>query len=203
MPLNRPYPHHQQPASSVLTAASGGSPFPAAFHELAMVVERYAPLHRAKGINTFGGHDLIEQKEEGLPLSKVGVLVVAARKLRQWEIIVGDAFKKTIDEQKQFEDQGEDALGLMMAARSHTSTPPAYETANGNLRAKHNLSASEAAESTVVVSKAYLQRLELENHLYRRHLGTYEMMLAHKWTAIITKHVNEAVKESDKDVVME
>ncbi len=61
-------------------------------------MERYSPLHREKGINTFGGCDLIDHKEEGLPLSKVGVLVVAARKLRQWESIVGDAYKTRIGE---------------------------------------------------------------------------------------------------------
>ncbi|KAI9724807.1 MAG: hypothetical protein M1812_000083 [Candelaria pacifica] len=175
-----------------------------AFHELATIVERYSPLARDPGINTFDGCDLIDHKKEGFPLSKVGVLVVAARKLKQWESIIGDAFKKRIDEQKQIEYKEDDALALFVAARSQHPTLSRRDP--GITMPEEHYSVSETlgtTKDTIVVSKVYLQRLELENHIYRRHLFTYETLLARKWAAIIEKHVDEAVKDSNENVAME
>lgn len=67
-----------------------------AFGRLHNLVERYGPLNRGQGVNLFGGMDMIDHQVQGLPLNKLGVMVVAAAKIRQWEAVVGDAYVKKI-----------------------------------------------------------------------------------------------------------
>ena len=43
-----------------------------------------------------GGVGLVDPCADGLPLSKVGVIVVAAQKVKQWEAIVGKEYLSRI-----------------------------------------------------------------------------------------------------------
>ncbi len=90
-----------------------------------------------------------------------------------------------------------------MATRSQPTTKPPGETIDGSHMAEQHFSTPGTPESTAVVSKAYLQRLEMENHLYRRHLSTFENAVAQKWVAILMKGIDEAVKETNGDTAVE
>lgn len=63
-----------------------------AYRQLHDLVERYGPLNRGKGVNTFEGVDMINHQVQGLPLNQIGVMIVAAAKIRQWEAVVGQGY---------------------------------------------------------------------------------------------------------------
>ena len=95
-PSDQPQPHQPAPKSTMLTTSA--QPFAQAHHQLAEAVERYGPLDRGKRVNTFQDTDLVDQRAEGLPLSKLGVIVVATQKLKQWEAVVGEEYRERIGE---------------------------------------------------------------------------------------------------------
>jgi len=63
-----------------------------AYRQLHELVKRYGPLNRGKGVNMFEGVDMIDHQIQGLPLNKLGVMVVAAAKIKQWEAVVGQGY---------------------------------------------------------------------------------------------------------------
>lgn len=63
-----------------------------AYDQLHDLVERYGPLNRGKGVNLFESVDMIDHQAQGLPLNKLGVMVVATAKIKQWEAIVGQGY---------------------------------------------------------------------------------------------------------------
>ena len=63
-----------------------------AYQQLHDLVERYGPLNRGRGVNTFDGVDMVDHQVQGLPLNKLGVMIVAAAKIQQWEAVVGQAY---------------------------------------------------------------------------------------------------------------
>ena len=67
-----------------------------AYQRLHDAVDRYGPLNRGKGVNSFKGADMIDHQVQGLPLNKLGVMVVAAAKIKQWEAVVGEAYAKKL-----------------------------------------------------------------------------------------------------------
>ncbi len=63
-----------------------------AYRRLHDLVERFGPLNRGKGVNNFEDVDMIDHQVQGLPLNKLGVMVVAAAKIKQWEAVVGQGY---------------------------------------------------------------------------------------------------------------
>jgi len=67
-----------------------------AYQQLHSLIELYGPLNRGKSVNMFKGVDMIDHQLSGLPLNKLGVMVVAAAKIKQWEAVIGQAYLNRI-----------------------------------------------------------------------------------------------------------
>lgn len=75
-----------------MSPQSPQSALDAACEGLRHLTERYGPLIRGKGVNMFKGVDMIDHRLSGLPLNKLGIIVVAMAKMKQWEAVTGQAY---------------------------------------------------------------------------------------------------------------
>ncbi|KAI9872798.1 MAG: hypothetical protein M1830_001182 [Pleopsidium flavum] len=159
-----------------------------AYQQLHNLIERYGPLNRGRSVNMFKGVDMIDHQLSGLPLNKLGVMVVAAAKIKQWEAVTGQAYLNKIDEEQATDHFEEDPIRLMETARLQAKVPQEAAVgniANESLAAEGHFSVGNPKPSTITVDKRYLYRLELENDLYRRHLSRYEVGVAHGLAALV------------------
>ncbi|MCJ1367230.1 hypothetical protein MMC16_006362 [Acarospora aff. strigata] len=167
-----------------------------AYQQLHEVVERYGPLNREKGVNVFRGVDMIDHQHSELPLNNLGVMVVATAKIKQWEAVVEQGYRNAIgvspvsslgnlgaktartdrEEGSQGTEQtGGDPAGVIDVAKLRTKV---------QRPAKHQRPAGHS-NSSVIVNKRYLYRLELENEIYRQHLSRFEAGVANKLAALV------------------
>lgn len=58
------------------------------------------------------------------------------------------------------------------------------------------MSGNQSMSSTVRIDKRYLYRLELENHLYQRHLRTFEVGVAEHLLALLDETFGEGQHDS-------
>ncbi|KAL9098569.1 MAG: hypothetical protein Q9163_005803 [Psora crenata] len=151
------------------------------------VLHKYMPLHREPGKHVFRGVELVVHEHKDKPFNAIGYIVMAAQMLEAWEKVVGDEYKRKIEEPNQPKAMSArnaqrvlDKAPLKaqeMIKATHPHKPLSQPVADALTLPKGKQKPERWVTfggGVIFIRKQYVRRLELENAVYRQHLHELE-----------------------------
>ncbi|MCJ1251862.1 hypothetical protein MMC30_009100 [Trapelia coarctata] len=170
----------------------------AAYKELEEWAEKHGPLLRYPGVNMYRGIDMLDNSKSGRPLNRLGLLAVAVEKLKELDRVMESLITQGVGRFHLFPgcSSPADELAVKPDPTRPMSSQAGLVLPTGLSVGHATKIAYEAqinqAPATVLVSKARLIKLELENYILRTHIVQFEKAAGKRVSERLGKMLHES-----------